>query len=483
MTRQAFVSMVSSVLIFLCAAGPVYGENEYHFDIVATEPLGVVYLLETLRGDPHRTAHIKEVFYAARGKDEEDSRLLGEYRDLIDGRWGAIILPGDAHKERRLENVLEAMAASSSTGHEFLDKTRALLNTRDFDIFCRVYGHFEKSYHTIIWMPCNPDFDRQFRSLREQVAEVKIGDCLTQMGRLFESAWPCSQTFVVALTPVPREREAHFSMFAHSDGYLEVVEAATGEEIAHAMGVFFHEICHSLWYLRSEKTREKVRAFFMESDGRYAYGEFNESLATALGNGWVGRMLAKDPETKQWYNDPYIDGYARALLPLLLSYMKEEKVIDRTFCQEATAVFKRTFPGADRIPHLIMREILVLSNSPQADTTAWHYRLAGTGIVRSACSAVPLEEKRSLEKFGELSPMTAVFFITPDEVETLRHYPFTREEIERIKASVKGDLPALWWKKEGSRWIFLCVGSTWEAQEKAFNDILSRETLPDQTSQ
>lgn len=454
-------------------------EKGIRLKICATKPFGVLYLLESLRGEPHHTEHLRELFYRARGRNADDERLLKDYCDAFGGKWETVRLPGDGGRERSIRDVLEIVAVSCENMDELLSRSREFLDTESYEKLRRSLLHFEPLYEEIIWSKCEKSITGQRISLEVRAGEIDFRGKLAAIARIYGSSLPEDLEILIAITPVPKEKDEHFSVFAHSNGCLEVVEMPQGIEPGRALGIAFHEMCHFFWDLRSDETKKPLKDWFIEAKGSPAYRMVNEGLATALGNGWVGSLIEKRAKDDQWYDDPYIDGYAKSLLPLAKEYIRDLRPLDRDFAFNAAQIFKNRFPDADRDPNLILREITVFSNEKDLSREDFYFKFARMRYIRSLHVESSLSAKETIGKFNSLSDASIIFLVKPEELESLKGYPFEASELDKISRLCGKALPCLWWKRSGSNWVFICVGCSQDEQLDALGQILKMERIPD----
>jgi hypothetical protein len=423
---------------------------------------------------------LKEHFLLRRGQRKEDEKALADYESITSVSWMKARVPGDGGRERSIYNILEIMAVASRNTADFLSRAQAVLNVEDYGRLQRAVLHFEPLYHKIVWKPCLEGLLDQSRSLRETAARTRMASRLGEVARLMESAWPGDRPFVAALTPIPREPGKKLTLFGHCDGFLEVVEAPQHVvNIEEGMGVVFHELCHSLWSLRSRNVRAGLEKGFCGLRGAIAERELHEAIATALGNGWFQKIVSGKLPEKQWYNDEYTDGYARALLPLVLSYMEGKKPLDEDFALKATEIFEKRFPKAWRDPKVVFREIVVLSESREVSQEIFVRKISQTGHIHSVYTVNPLASPTGMKRLEENPSATAVFFLAPRDIEGLSSYGIDKSDVEMLSREAALKAPLSWCLEKSGRWIVVCIADSAEDQARIFLDLASRETLPD----
>ncbi|RYF31747.1 MAG: hypothetical protein EOO38_31440 [Cytophagaceae bacterium] len=115
------------------------------------------------------------------------------------------------------------------------------------------------------------------------------------------------------------------------------------------MGVILHEMCHVLYDEQPAEIQHEIQKWFDENPSSFApaaYTFFDEAMATALGNGYAYKELKGQMDSTEWYNNPYINGFAKALYPVAEQYLNSGKPIDKAFIDAAIAIFEKTFPDS-----------------------------------------------------------------------------------------------------------------------------------------
>jgi hypothetical protein len=422
-----------------------------------------------MRGEPHHTAQLRHYFMDRRGINQVDRHHIENYSKVLKNMEGKVHAETDGNKDQSVIDLLEILAANSSTTEEFVRQSRVILTAEEHRMFRDVVRHFEPLYDEIFWKKGALQVDFQLKNLKREAQRVELNAVLSKIASMLGSTWPRDEAFVVALVPVPRKKGEHFTTFAHSNGFLQVIEAPEGALIGHGLGVIVHEICHTLWYTRKNEDKERLKLWFYEERGYQAYQEINEALATALGNGWAAHMVTGKKFKDQWYNDDYIDGYSKSIYSLTESYCQEGKALDRHFARSCADIFKKRFPHAADDPRFFMRELIIVSNSAPGDE--FRFRLAKRVPVHSIYGAAPLDDEKSRKTFLEHPSVTCLFLVAPSELDDLKIYGVDGASIEKmVKISMNG-APLLWTEETPLRRLYFCIGATLNDQEKALHSL------------
>jgi hypothetical protein len=475
MKHKAVLIFLIFFLLFLSRMAPL-NASQITVDFKVSRPHCVLYLIETLRGAPHHSSHLGDMFYARRGRQADDARLIKAYQSLYKGPLEEINLPAEGGRDRNLADALEVIAVNSSTTEEFLRHTRVILPAADHHVLCEIIHHFEPLYNDIFWNEGEAGVGIQLLELDRKAREIGFCEKMEGVAGIMGSEWPEGEGFVVALVPVPRKPGEHFTAFGHANGFLEVVEAPCGSKTSHALGIVSHEICHTLWSNRSDRVREAFKQWFASDGAQMAYMEINEALATAIGNAWVASLVSGKTPEDQWYSDSYVDGFAKGIFEQTKIYCLASRPLDRDFALSALATFRKTFPHAEDDPTLFMREIFIVTNSDEALGEEFRFHLTQYAPVHGFFGGSPVDHEKTRKKFLEYSGTTTLFLLRPDELDELNGYGLDPTLLDELKRLSKEGSSLLLKKKTPTRWLLFAVAPTLEGQEKALKVLFEKVT-------
>jgi len=226
--RPLMSSFSIGLLAFLCllsvSSSPSAAANGFSVQYRVSRPHCILYLLESLRGEPHHSSHLKDLFLSRRGKNPEDERVINEYRKIYGDDSEKLSLPADGNFKRNLEYALEVTAVESLNVDEFLRHSRLLLTAKKHSTLCEAVRHFEPLYEEQIWKECGTEITRQRDELIAKAAEIGFEEKLSRILRFTGSVWPENEGFVVALVPIPKKPGEHILSYGHANGFIEVVE-------------------------------------------------------------------------------------------------------------------------------------------------------------------------------------------------------------------------------------------------------------------
>ena len=254
-------------------------------------------------------------------------------------------------------------AMNASNHKQFNNRITGLLpldqKTQFLDLITKVSVYFdpfwEKNKHHLTHF--------QKRSNQEFKTNSKVRALNDSIKAFYHSQWPSNLNFNVGLYLLPKK--TRFSS-AQSLDQFEESSIIIGEDFESRLGIIIHEMCHSHFTNMKRKKFIEMKNYFFSKDSlvaKTAYHYLNEAMATAIGNGYTYNILTGKHDQK-WYNDPYIDGFAKKLYPLIKTYLKKNKSLDKTFYERSIQIFSKKFPNLDK-------KFEILLNSPLISTVGY----------------------------------------------------------------------------------------------------------------
>ena len=316
---------------------------------VTAEPLGILHFVHTAAGGEHSSQTYRAFIAEATAGDTAFAKTVGDFRAIdLSMNYRRPDLPRRRYRSRSVMDLLWIQAAAAHSLDDLSARTVGLLSAAAHGQLFRVLAKAQPYYRRLVAEPERSNAERMQRFL-EAYAQ-RIGGLFAQVTRFYGTPWPPSVPFVTGLCPMPLASGVTTAVPKANTlvvGYL----AGNPDEYKATLGVAVHEMCHSIYDEQPVALQQSIDDWFMLSRSPYAthaYSYFNEGLATAIGNGWAYAQLNGRPDEGAWYADEFIDGFARALYPLVVDYLEARRTIDRAFVDRAIAAFAKTFPNADR---------------------------------------------------------------------------------------------------------------------------------------
>ncbi|MBX9725003.1 MAG: hypothetical protein K2X81_26605, partial [Candidatus Obscuribacterales bacterium] len=118
-----------------------------------------------------------------------------------------------------------------------------------------------------------------------------------------------------------------------------------------------HEFAHCLWAFRNPEFKKSLLAVFDKNGRQFNYDLLNESQAAAI-QAWFYEQVRGKVKQGRWYDNQYVDKYAKALLPVLRKYVNHGSasltLSAEDYAQEAMQAFDKTFPDWHDDPQIVL---------------------------------------------------------------------------------------------------------------------------------
>ncbi|MBX2905056.1 MAG: hypothetical protein KF744_03405 [Taibaiella sp.] len=307
--------------------------------------------------------------------------------------------PEARQKPRSLAGMLNNAAIRANTVEEFLSNIVGMIPNERWMRLKASLQVVEPMYDKIM-LPYDDDLRKQQQALA-QYSEATDA-IFSKLKRFYGSTWSNAMPFTISLFAIPGAKGNSTAAPYSNTLALGVLTKETEHEMR--MGVAIHEICHVLYEEQPLRLQWALDSAFVKSKSLYApyaYAYFDEALATACGNGWAYRQLAGHDDTGEWYNDEYINGFAKAIYPLVRSYIAEGRAIDRSFVKKAIALFEKTFPKAPYAYASLFNSINFYTDAVDHVQYRTIYKpLESRFRITSSSGSYPITDKTSLEQLG-----------------------------------------------------------------------------------
>lgn len=452
-------------LLLLCwsACVPVHARTQLSVTFVASKPLALLNFIESASGTPNHSFMFQEFRKRHCAQHPQVESALSAYHRMTIQSNYRVLVPAEGVTRGR-EYILESIAARCSDVPSFLRGARAALTPGDYKILHETVSRVEPLYDDFVWVRFSNSLQKQLSECRTLAARSALNKRLSQVANLYASSWPQERSFVVALVPIPYKPESDKELTqygGHSTGFLQVVEVLPDAPCEPRFDDIFHELCHALWNKRPTASETALEAHFGVRDsllGRIAYAQLNETLPSALSEGWFLPQAIGRTRTEYWYRDPNVDKFAKALCPLLIQYINESRTLDAAFASRSLEIFKKKFPDAEHDAHLVMTDLLVLSSSTSAlqDLDAKllkhlvYMHNFRTGLVTERAKRALADERYS----------TVAFLLPTRESGNLAKLGLAKEVTTRISSMAKTTNRGSLQLRLNKRWFIFCFGTT-----------------------
>lgn len=353
-----------TTIILLCLlTQPAFTQNTIGFQFKISKPYCLLNFLEAANHGS-RTSSTLQGFIDEKTKgDARFTQLRDDFAQIqLDYSIKREEFPQNRRPSRSTYDLIAIALVNSSTIIEFRNKIVGILPNSELQKLVTVLQEAEVYYDRLIWK------DNEAKLIEQQIALEKYtsqcSESFTKINRFYNSYWITDIPFVVTLYPIPGgSGNSNATPYANS-----LCVGVLTDETDHVarIGVVLHEMCHVLYDEQPSEFQHKLESYFAENKSPYspfASSFFDEGLATALGNGWAYKYLSGELDPAEWYNNEYINGFGKALYPLIEEYISTNKQIDQDFVNKAIDLFAATFPNSITDYGILINRVSIYSDS------------------------------------------------------------------------------------------------------------------------
>jgi hypothetical protein len=284
-----------------------------------------------------------------------------------------------------------------------------------------VYRYFDPIFDTLAWQPHAAELARLQTAYAQFLAEHKL---MRQFGRLrafYGSVWPDNLPFRVLLNPQLAPGKGFTNKASVSGNVVLLNCSPASRDFVGGSTVMFHEMCHSLSTQQNLALQQALEGWYLHSaspNRRAAYNLMEEGLAQAAGE-WIHTQETGQLEAGEWYQDDYINRYAKALYPLVVSYTERGQTIDSAFVTQAISTFDALFPQAATDYVNLFRNVLYWTDAENYNAAVRPFRDRFNSTFTGTSTTILNSSKTLAEaKSGEHLP---VILITRQHEATLKY--------------------------------------------------------------
>ncbi|OYY04168.1 MAG: hypothetical protein B7Y76_02840, partial [Sphingobacteriia bacterium 35-40-5] len=224
--------------------------------------------------------------------------------------------------------------------------------------------------------------------------------------QFYKSEWDNAIPLEIVFYPLPNSQGFTAEAF-YNIGVSAIQTDLKNYDIL--LSVMLHEIFHIQFDEQPIEIKNSIQSWFLQNPSKcsnYAYLLLNEVLATAIGNGYVYEQLHGNLDKGEWYNLPYINQLAKEVYPLVATYLKEGKSIDKAFVDNYIKAYEEKHANwINELEH-IMSYRFILSHQ-QSDFNIFRQ-------LYPYCSIMEAEDQiteGSIEKM-KAAPLTKVIIVS-----------------------------------------------------------------------
>jgi hypothetical protein len=352
---------------------------------------------------------LKKLFLGSKFNQEKYKALLADFESLTldyNYEYGPEKLPGSTWF------LLKRNLINSGTIDEFKHRSLGVIPNASLLELASILKEFGPVYRELVYEPNKEVFERQLGELRNLAASTSMASYLEVGTRFYNSSWDNSIPFNLVFYPLPDSRGWIATTF------YDVAESAIPTSLTDYNGllsVVFHEIFHTLYDEQSPAFKKELVGWFMSNPSRnsgYALRLLDESLATALGNGYVSAKLNGRENPRNWYNDKYINHMAKAIYPMVKEYGESQRSIDKSFADNYVRIYDENLALFSELNNILASRYVLSDNPGDVDVIERKFP-AGPTTRNEPISAGSIERMIT-------APMTKVVVVSSDNERKLQ---------------------------------------------------------------
>lgn len=417
------------VLMSILSVSTSFG-NGHLVEFTFTKPHSLLNFVETLLERPGGSQTIKSIFREskyntaqARLQLDKLSKLKTDYSYRFDG------YPTSRYMVRNTWDLMSIGAARSQTLYEFKLNTIGLLPNSEHHELFETLLYFETIYSDLIWNDNLSKLAAYCTQLNDFAQNRNIDALFQKLSGFYGSSWDLDVPFKVCLYPIPGKTG---NSTATPKGNIVTCGILLDDfDYPNVLGVVFHELCHILYREQSPELQNELESWFISSTTQsklLAYQLIDESMATALGNGWIYECITGKLDTSDWYNDYYINRYAKSTYLTIKDQVNTGKSIDKQLINNLVSIYDQAFPDAIFEFNNLFANIHVVADLTEEEVPFVfpaifrNFRVGGAGL------ATPLD----ITNLNDLSThlATRVIIVTRDNK---RSWEFLRKNFEEAR--------------------------------------------------
>jgi len=381
---------------FLTSIQLTFGQDIITFKI--SKPYCIFNFLETATNQQGTSSTLNDFIALNTKNDSVFKRLCLEFKNIqTDYNYKREEFPENRRQNRSTKDLIDIALVNSNTLDEFKNKTIGILPNSEQQKLVNVLKQTEKFYDNLLWNNNEQKLSNQKKEL--ELYASKSSEIFNKFQHFYNSSWTTDIPFIVTLYPIPGKR-GNSTATPHANSLCVGVLT---DEIRHIerIGVVLHEMCHVLYDEQTKEFQHEIEKWFDNNSSpykQYAYNFFDEGLATALGNGWAFKNLSGSIDTSEWYDNEYINGFAKELYPLVEDYINNNQQIDKQFIDKSIELFAKKFPNSVSDYGILLNRVSIYSDAETDLERADLMNTIGEKFqLSNVNSSSPILDKTSLE--------------------------------------------------------------------------------------
>lgn len=394
---------------------------------------GLFNFVQGIAGGPGGTSRsLTDIFNSSDYNNAEYQAIIDTYRQVnLSYDYAFSEEVRHRHNKRQVIELLIMASTQAKDVDDFAQRIMGILTNADLMTIVHTLKAFEPVYRELVWEPAQERFQTDLAKLTVRAKEVDFASKFQQASTFYNANWKADLPFKVIVAPIP-VREGFTT--ATPQGNVISLITTYFDDPDEMLAIVFHELAHLLYANQPIEFQANLEKNFLEHDSfhkAYGYQLLNESLATAIGNGWFYKETKGQLDTRDWYHSPFINQQGQSIYPLLAEYLEQGKAIDENFVGKYLKQYAKNFPSGYLDPNSFLSNVSFLATEGFKDhNKLFQMFFEQQSSVRSLGVHTPFFEKESMDKFNS-GIDTKMIIITEDNEKTLsefkKHYAWLKQ--------------------------------------------------------
>ncbi|RQO31196.1 hypothetical protein DBR32_10520 [Taibaiella sp. KBW10] len=403
----------SLLLTFLFLTSLAFGQKTT-FNIKYSEQLAVFVFMQNL-SDNYPENVLKTEFKKSKYNIAQYKDICSKFDKLnIDYSYQFEAFPYGSKTPMQTRDILKKNLIETTNLNDFKLRSVGIVPNKTLNDLAEMISVFTPIYNELIYNPNKAQFEKQLAEITRYSTDHNMAHFFETGLAFYNASWDKAIPFEIAFYPLPNAKG--FTAQAFYNNFISAIQTNL-RDYKDLFSVMLHETFHIIYNEQSLEVKMQIDQYFKENKSKssnYAYQLMNEVLATALGNGYVYKVLDGKEDANDWYYHTYIDLMARKIYPLVLEYIEQKKPIDRNFIDNFIKIYESNFPNwINELENIMTYRYIITENEEDLNTVSkmfWY---------RSSEENATQIDENSIDKMQK-TPLTKLIIVSKNNNEKLK---------------------------------------------------------------
>ncbi len=390
---------------------------------------GLYNFVQGIAGGPGGTSRsLTEIFEQSDYNNQTYRQIIERFREVnLSYDYAFSEEVAHRHNKRQITELLVMASSQAKDIDDFAQRIMGLLTNADLMIVIETLKAYEPIYQELIWLPAYQRFQKDIVNLNKRAKEIGFAEQFVVASKFYNANWKADLPFKVYLAPIPVENG--YTTATPQGNIISYITTYISDPDS-VLAVVFHELAHLLYANQPMEFQGEMENAFLDSDSyhkAHAYQLLNESLATAVGNGWFYKNSKGILDENDWYHSRFINQQAKSIYELVELYLSTGKTLDLQFIDKYIKQYAQNFPKGYLEPDSFLANVSFLAHKDfKEHNKLFQVFFQHQKSVRSLNVQTPFFDEKAMYKFN--SAINAkMALITENHQETLEglfeYYP------------------------------------------------------------